>query len=299
MKTCFVLLILVGISIFSSCKESPNSPKADAAEKRFTIHGKIISVDKTAKKAMVSHDDVVGYMPAMTMEFPIKEDWVLRDLKANDEIRGELVVADSGFWIENIGITEGIDPSQTPIPTNDGKAKEGAELPDFKLTNQNGKRINFNQFRGKVLALTFIYTRCPLPEFCPKMSINFSDAEKKIREDISLKDNLKLLSISIDPKFDTPETLRKYGAGYLGNPEKPIFDIWQLATGSEKETKDVAEFFGLYSVPDKDQITHSLRTAIVTPDGKIHRVVPGNEWTGDDLVREMQDVLKIDREGVK
>lgn len=293
----YLLFILFSILLFTACQKSPPTPQNTSTEaKRFQLKGKVVSVDKAKKRAEIAHDDIPGYMEAMTMSFPIRADWVWDELSPGAEIRAELVVDDAKaeFWLENIGIIAAPNPNQPAPPVDDRFAQIGKEIPDFKLTNQDGKRISMKDYRGKALAITFIYAQCPLPEFCVKMSTNFSDAANQVKN-TDLKDKIRLLSISFDPARDTPEKLKEYGTGYLGKGAKPDFTVWQLAVGSNKEVRSVADFFGLrYEVDrnDKTQFNHSLRTAVIAPDGKITKIFPGNDWTANDLLREMQATLK-------
>jgi protein SCO1/2 len=237
-------------------------------------------------------------MPAMEMDFPIREDWVWDDLIPGSEIRAQLVVdnsADEPYWLEKIGIIANAKPGQAPPPpVNENFAQVGKEVPDFQLTNQDGKQISMKDFRGKALAITFIYAQCPLPDYCIKMSTNFSDAANRIMAEPEAKDRFRLLSISFDPARDTPEKLRSYGLGYLGKGAKPDFTVWQLAIGSDNQVRSIADFFGLrYEVDenDKTQFNHSLRTAVIAPDGKVTKIFAGNEWTVNDLIREMKASL--------
>jgi len=164
-------------------------------------------------------------------------------------------------------------------------------VPDFKLVNQDGKQISLNNFRGKSLAITFIYTRCPLPEYCILMSKNFSDLANQLQNAPELKDKIRLLSISFDPATDTPQKLREYGLGYLGKDAKPDFTVWQLATAPDAQMKTIADFFGLrYETAenDKTQINHSLRTIVVAPDGRVRKVFAGGDWTNEELLSELE-----------
>jgi protein SCO1/2 len=164
-------------------------------------------------------------------------------------------------------------------------------VPDFTLTNQDGKKISLADFRGKALAITFIYARCPLPDYCIKMSTNFSDLANQLKTDAEWKDKVRLLSISFDPENDTPAKLRSYGAGYLGNQNPPDFSVWQLAVGSDAEVRKIADFFGLdYSTDEnnKTQINHNLRTAVIDPQGNVTKIYSGNEWTPAELLTELK-----------
>jgi len=293
MRKITILLFALTL-LFAGCKKAAETPNASATAKRFPIEGKVVAVDKAAKKATIDHKKVEGYMDAMTMEFPIHADWVWNELQPGAEIKAELVVdntAKDPYWLENIGILAAPIPGQ-PTPNVDERfAQIGKPVPDFMLTNQDGKIVSIKDFRGKVLAITFIYAQCPLPDYCIKMSTNFSDLANMINADPAAKEKLRLLSISFDPARDTPEKLRSYGLGYLGKDARPDFTVWQLAVGKDAEVRKIADFFGLrYEVDpnDKAQFNHSLRTAVIGPDGNVVKILPGNAWTPTDLLREME-----------
>jgi protein SCO1/2 len=291
-----ISVLLISVLFFlTGCQPAATTSNGTAA-KRFPLVGKVISVNKEAKTATIQHEEIPGYMSAMTMSFPIHEDWVWNDLTPGSEIHAELVVdntAKEPYWLEKIGIVAGADPNR-PVPTDDRFAQIGKPVPDFTLTNQDGKKISLKDFRGKALAITFIYARCPLPDYCIRMSTNFSDIANELKGNGELKDKIRLLSISFDPENDTPEKLRSYGAGYLGNQNPPDFTVWQLAVGSDAEVKKIADFFGLdYQIDEsnKTQINHNLRTAVISPEGNVTKIFPGNEWTPAQLLNEMRSSL--------
>ena len=294
----YLIIFLSAIFLFTACQKAETPQPVSADAKRYNLKGKIIAADKAKKKATIAHDDIPGFMEAMTMDFPIREDWVWEDLTPGAEIRAELVVdnaAKDPFWLEKIGIIAAPNPNQPPPPTDDRFAQIGKEIPDFTLVNQDGKRISTKDFRGKALAITFIYSRCPLPDFCIAMSKNFSDLALQLNNNAEMKDKIRLLSVSFDPQTDTPEKLRQYGQGYLGKNAKPDFTVWQLAVGSETEVRRIADFFGLryeMNEEDKTQFNHSLRTAIVSTEGKVTKIFPGSDWTPNDLQRELQAAIK-------
>ena len=294
MRFRFSVLFIIAVLLFACQKAQQQAVSADA--KHYTLKGTVVAVDKAKKKATIKHEDIVGYMPGMTMEFPVRADWVWDDLTKDAEIRADLVVdnAKGEFWLENIAIVAAPNPNKPAPPVNENFVNIGQEVPDFALTNQDGKRISTKDYRGKALAVTFIYARCPLPDYCIKMSTNFSDLANELH-DSDLKDKIRLLSVSFDPKTDTPAKLKDYGIGYLGKRAKADFSVWQLATGSDKEVRSIADFFGLrYEVDasDKTQFAHSLRTAVIAPDGKVTKIFAGNEWTPKDLLRELQKSLE-------
>lgn len=289
----FLLFALVVLT-FSACRPAENANQSAGNAKRYPIKGKVVSVDKPAQKAKIDHEKIEGYMDAMTMDFPIHADWVWEELTPGSEIKADLVVdstAKEPYWLENIGIVASAKPGQIEPPINENFAQLGKEVPDFSLTNQDGKRFSLKDYRGKALAITFIYAKCPLPDYCIKMSTNFSDLALRLTSREDLKDKYRLLSISFDPANDTPEKLRSYGIGYLGNTAKPDFTVWQLAVGKDEEVRKIADFFGLrYEVDpnDKTQINHSLRTAVIAPDGKVTKIFAGNEWTPGQLLDALE-----------
>jgi protein SCO1 len=289
----YLTLFLSLILLFTACPKTQTQPQNTSADaKRFTLKGKVIAVNREKKTATVEHGDIKGYMPGMTMEFPVRADWIWDDLKPGTEISSSDLVVDDAkgeFWLENFALIEAADLNN-PAATNERFAQIGKEIPAFTLTNQDGKRISTKDFKGKAWALTFIYARCPLPDYCIKMSTNFSDAALQIMKS-DVKDKYRLLSVSFDPENDTPEKLRGYGQGYLGKDAKPDFSVWQLAIGSDKEVKAIADFFGLRYETDpnnKTQINHSLRTAVISPEGKVTKIFAGNEWTANDLLAELK-----------
>ena len=281
---------------FSACKPAVNSNQASPNAKRFPFKGKVVSVDRAAKKAKIDHEAVVGYMEAMTMDFPVHADMVWDELTPGAEITGELVVDSSskdGYWLENLVISAPAKAGQADVPVNDHFAQVGQEVPDFSLTDQDGKKISMKDFRGRAFAITFIYAKCPLPDYCIRMSTNFSDLARQVNADAALKDKIRLLSISFDPANDTPEKLRSYGLGYMGKGATEI-GVWKLAVGSDAEVRKIADFFGLrYEVDQNDstKINHSLITAVIGPDGKVTKIFAGNEWTPAQLLKELEASL--------
>lgn len=281
----------------SACGTATNDDAPKGEQKRYDLRGKVVSVDRAAKKATIDHEEISGFMEKMTMTFPIHEDWVWDDLVPGVEIRAELVVdstAKDPYWLEKVGIIAAPVEGQ-PVPPTNVPDQVGKEVPNFKLTDQDGKTFGFEDYRGKALAVTFIYRECPLADYCIKMSQIFSGLAKQIAES-DYKDDVRLLSISFDPARDTPEKLRQYGIGYLGKDAEADFTVWRLAVGPAKDVKEIADFFGLKYETDKNdetQILHSLVTAVISPEGKVVKMFPGNQWTPDQLFAELQSASNV------
>ena len=292
----FLTALIFSLLAHTACSTGGSKETSRADAKTYDLKGKVISVDRLKKKATIEHKEIPGYMDAMTMDFKVRADWVWEDLKPGSEIFATLVVDPSdpdGYWLENIAISALPGPGDPPTPLRPEDSLIGKKVVDFKLTDQDGRGISPQKFSGKAWALTFIYAQCPLPEFCIKMSRNFSDAAKLVMN-LPEKSNYGLLSVSFDPARDTPKKLRDYGAGYLGNTSKPDFSVWSLAVGKDVEVRKVADFAGLrYEVDetDKTKFNHSLRTLVIAPDGTVSAILAGNDWVGSDLVTELKSAF--------
>jgi protein SCO1/2 len=198
-----------------------------------------------------------------------------------------LVVATDRAWLEGIVVTEEAKAqSGLTVDADSAGTSIGKEVPDFPLVNQDGKRVHLHQYRGKALLLTFIYTRCPLPNYCPLMSKNFAQILEQSEGDPKLSASTHLLSISIDAEYDKPAVLHAYGLACAGNPDS--FAHWEFASGSPEQVRNVAEFFGLKYWTDSGQIVHALVTALVGPDGKVVKVYRGNDWLPAEVLADIR-----------
>jgi len=271
-------LIAVLILFTLSCSKK-------AAEKRYELQGDVVAVDSAARQITVAHHDIPGLMSGMTMPFLVspKDQWVFRSISPGDQIHATLVLGkdaeleDINFTKQSAGTSAGTTTFHVP--------DTGEQVPDFAFVNQNGKRIHLDQFRGKPLLLTFIYTRCPLPDFCLLMSNNFSEIMKQLHQQPNAFAKTQLLSISIDPKHDLPPVLRDYGKRYVGDID-PSFQHWQFATGTPEQIQKAAEFFGLAYNENSGQIVHSLSTALIGADGKVVKLYLGNDWKPVDVAAD-------------
>lgn len=280
-KSTIIVLAMVCICFVTSCRRGGN-------EKRFDFKGKVVAVEPDKHSVTVSHEDVKGYMPAMTMPFTVKSDADLQILAPDDEITATLVVDGSHTWLEDLIITR--QSAIAPAMPGVTMAKEGDEVPNFTLRNQDNREIHIQSYRGRTLLLTFIYTRCPVPDYCTLMSNNFAQIDRALSGDPGLYEKTHLLSISIDPTYDTPPVLRSYGAAHTERYQNETFAHWEFAGGTTEQVKKIAEYFGLTYLPQNDQIIHSLRTVIIKPDGKIAKVYNGNDWKPEEIVEEIRKI---------
>ncbi|MDT7778466.1 MAG: hypothetical protein QOC99_978 [Acidobacteriota bacterium] len=283
-RKTFLILLAVAFVGLSACSGK------HSAEHRYEFKGNVIAVDRARGEVTVEHEDIVGYMPAMTMSFPLRDAEALKTVEAGDHIQATLVVTDDAFWLEQPIITKGQPGgvASTP-PAGSAEPQPGAQVPDVKLVNQDGHAISTRQFRGRALVVTFIYTRCPSPNQCPLMSANFAELNGAFESDPEMRKRAHLLSVTLDPEFDRPEVLRSYGAAYSGGK----FDNWDFATGDPGEVRRLAEFFGLMYKAESGQVIHSLRTAIVTPDGKLYKIYRGNEWKASEVESDLK-TMRVD-----
>ncbi|HEX5889234.1 MAG TPA: SCO family protein [Pyrinomonadaceae bacterium] len=276
----FLLIPLLLTLAFGACRRN---------ERRYDLKGKVVLVEKEKRLVTIAHEDVPGLMPAMTMPFTVPSQADLDFLAPDDQVSATLVVDGSQSWLENLFVSRISGAPTADAASMPVEAKPGDEVPNTTLRNQDGKEIRLHNYRGKALLLTFIYTRCPLPEYCTLMSNNFAQIDRQLQQNPEVYARTHLLSISIDPKYDTPLVLRSYGAAHTERYENETFAHWEFASGDQ--VKDLAQFFGLRYFDEKDQIIHGLKTVIIKPDGTVAKVYTGNDWKPEDVANELKRVL--------
>lgn len=283
----FVLCIgMLLVAILSACRQPSSSGR------RFDFKGKVVSVEKDKQQVTIAHEEIKGYMPGMVMPFKLKEAWPFDILVPGNEISATLVVDGASSWLEDVKVTqESVDT--TPGAAADSEVKIGTEAPNYGLVNQDSKPIKLHDYRGKVLLLTFIYTRCPLPDYCDLMSNNFAQVDELLQKQGDIYKKTHLLSISIDPDYDTPQVLRSYGAAHTGRYSDETFGHWEFASGTKDQVRGVAKFFGLRYYEDGEQIIHGLRTVIIAPDGTVFKVYRSNDWKPAEVIQDLESVLQL------
>ena len=287
-KIVFLTACLTLSAIALSACSKTEAPKASNGAKRFELKGKVVSADKAEHKVTIEHEEIPGYMDAMTMPFTLLDDWVYGELKPGALIQATLVVDQNRTWLESPSVTT-VDPNLVGKEVETSvEPKVGDAVPDFSLTNQDGKKISLKKYAGRTLLLTFVYTRCPMPDQCPLMSTNFALLNQELANNAALKDKVSLLSVSVDPAFDKPKVLRDYGLKYINSTRPDAFARWELATGSNEEVTKVGKFFGLNYWPEKDQVIHNLRTVMISADGKVAKTYRGNDWKPDQVLKDLE-----------
>jgi protein SCO1 len=272
---------LAAFLMFCACIAAGCQP---APAKHYPLQGTVISVDVAQKMITVKHGDIAGLMPAMTMTYQVADAAEIAGLHPGDTISADLVVSENVGRLEKIVLVSKGDGKTAPGSTQRIPAK-GDEVPDFALVNQDGRLIHFRDFQGKTLLVTFIYTRCPLPDYCPRMNENFRAVQKLLSATPDAAQKVVFLSISFDPKHDTPAVLKHYAAIYRKTATGDQAFNWQFAAPSEKDLPAIAQFFGLVYEPDEAQIVHSLSTTLVSGDGKVVEWYSGNDWSPADVAQ--------------
>jgi protein SCO1 len=285
----FCLCALLAFSVACSRGKSPESTAiSPSSAKRYSLKGKVISVDKNAGTANIDNEPIAGFMDTMVMPYAIKPASMLDQLQPGDSITADVVVqADNTYWLENVKVT---GHSQTPADKPTATVhipSPGDEVPDFKLINQNSQRISLHQYRGQTLLLTLIYTRCPFPDFCPRISHEFAAIDGQVRADPARYGKTHLLSISFDPTHDTPKVLRAYGFSCAGSKDPALFAHWEFAAIPSTELPEVADYFALTYKEEDGLITHSLSTAVISPDGKIFKWYHDADRQASDLLQDI------------
>ena len=233
----------------------------------------------------LKHQDIKGFMPGMTMAFKAGPD-VLGGTRPGDLVTGTLVVGEVEVYLSKLAVTghRALDEA-APLPA-DGSAiiQPGDSVRDAVLVDQDGQMRRFSGWRGHRLALTFVYTRCPLPQFCPLMNQHFRTVQSALVKTPALAD-VRLLSVTLDPAYDTPKVLRPFATGAGADPAR-----WTFLTAEPAEAARFMEQFGILVEHDPSnevQITHNLRTAVIGADGRLKTVHTGNRWLPDELVADL------------
>jgi protein SCO1/2 len=281
-RSC-ALLLFVSLAA-PGCRRA--APAADG--QRYPLAGKVIEVDVAGRTITIAHGDIPGFMPAMTMPFVVleKDQASLTGVGPGDEVRATLVSRDSRFWLEGLTVVGKGTPDPNARPAAQVRvAQPGEILPSVALVDQDGHRFRLADLKGKAFALTFIYTRCPLPDYCPLMMRNFQRAELLLTADPALRARTRLLTVSFDTQHDRPEVLRRFGAGFQAGP---LFAHWTLATGETEAIRTLGEALEFSYVEESHSFTHNLRTAVVGPDGRLRRLFRGNAWQPEELVAELK-----------
>jgi protein SCO1 len=295
---------IIGLVLLLTLLTACHSKSPQPATKRYAFKGRVVSIDSQDQSAVIDGEAVPGFMSAMAMSYKIKPASTLSQLAPGDSISADVVVVEStaqsdnsepDYWLENVKVTA--RATAAPASTSSlHMPSPGEDVPDFAFTNQSGRPISLSQYRGKVLLVTFIYTRCPFSDFCPIMSSNFAQINQRIASDPSLA-GIHLLSISFDPEHDTPRVLRNYGFSVAHTRSPALFDRWEFAAPTAADLPKIADFFALKVTPDGGFLTHNLSTTVISRDGKIVTWYHRSDWQVSDLIKDATTALAAKSSG--
>ncbi len=282
--------LLLGLFILCGVKSGEAQTTNAAVVRTFPARGVIMEVKPDAMQVVIRHQTITNYMEGMTMPFRVKDKEELDGLDSGDEVTFQLHVTEDESWVDHFvktGRTEKIqkatetEPSQVSLhPRN--------PLLGYKFTNELGQAVSFNDFHGQALAITFFYTRCPLPEFCPRLSKNFKEASEKLEAMTNAPSNWHFISVTFDPEFDTPEMLRNYGISYGYDPSH-----WSFFTGPKDKIAELARGSGVEYDENEGTINHNFRTLIIDTNGHLQMIFPTSGDLSDQIVSEILKAAAI------
>jgi protein SCO1 len=266
--------------------------------REYKLQGQVLSITADHKEANIKHEDIPGFMSAMTMPYKVRDPKEYEPLTPGDLINATLVVVSNDAYLKDVKKVGNAPVEQTALPGSSSSASSGFELlrdgepvPDVKFVDQDGKTIDFAAYKGKAVVVTFIYTSCPLPTFCPLMDRHFATMQGKLKEKNNDL-NVQLLSVSFDPVTDTPAVLKKHAQGLKADPA-----MWTFVTGDRDDLDQWASRFGVSvsrAMNDATDITHNLRTAIIDRQGNLVRSYTGNEWTPEQVLADVRVMVGVD-----
>ena len=290
----FALLVFV-----TSCGKNSSPPAAEKPvdvstnQQIFQVRGTVIELQPAEKSVRIRHEEVTNYMPAMTMNFDVRDTNELAGLNPNDIVTFRMMVTDTDGWIDQIkkvGVAPPPSNSSVALPKGIRILPDveplsvGDMMPNYQFTNHLGQAISFSQYRGQAVVFTFIFTRCPYPTFCPLMSNNFRTVQDALAKSPIGLTNWHLFTITFDPEWDTPERLKAYAQGYGCDPK-----YWSFLTGDFVAISSLAEQVGQTFArdPDSFNISHNLRTVVVDAQGRVQKIIPENKWRPNELASEI------------
>jgi protein SCO1 len=256
--------------------------------REYELRGQILAVDSARQEITIKHEDIKGFMPGMTMPFKVSRAALLEGRTPGDLIRATLVVNQSQGVLTAIERTGHAPLTDRPRPRVDA-LNPGDEVPDVTLVDETGATRRLSEWRGRALALTFIYTRCPLPDFCPLMDRHFADVQQLVMDDPALRGQVQLLSISFDPSYDAPAILATHMKKVGADPS-----IWNFMTGDEAEVESLAGALGVSIMregSDPANVVHNLRTAVIDGRGRLVKTINGIQWEAPELVSDLRSVV--------
>jgi protein SCO1 len=252
--------------------------------RRLTVTGTVVVLSE-GRAVRVAHDAIPGYMPAMTMEFTLAEGESTRQLAPGNRVRLTLRVGREGSRAEGVTVTgQASSPAtQAIVPTRVARLKRGDVVPAIALIDEQGRPFTDRDFQGHATVVTFIFTRCPIPEFCPAVVSRFKELQAALARDPSLPQDARLLGITLDPAFDTPAVLKDYARAVGADPAR-----WRFAGGDPPDVLRVAREFSVHVEENRVLLDHTLATALIDAHGRVVEIWRGNGWKASDVLAALR-----------
>ena len=309
MSKKLLVLLMSGSLALAACsckqKDTTAAPTTSASssgtnQRTFQVKGVVREIIPERKKIKITHEEISGYMEAMTMMLDVKDAKELIGLQAGDSLSFRMVVTEDDGWIDQL---MKLDEPRTPLPPAQPPLRRvrdveplavGDAMPDYTFTNTQGRVVRLSDFKGQAFAITFIFTRCPFPTFCPRLSINFEQAQQQLKAMSGGPTNWHLLSITIDPDYDTMPRLKDYAARYKADPAR-----WDFLTGELIDITAISEQFGLqfWRANPSEPINHNVRTVVIDAAGRVHWITPETEWKPAQLVEQLLKAAAVKPSG--
>lgn len=295
LKNVFALGVILPVLV--GCGGSDPAAENEPGPQVFEVDGRVVGIPAEPETLVIDHEAIPGFMPAMTMPFYLGDPKLADGLMVGDAIRFKYVVEERRSWIESI---QEIDPSELTLESGERldlrrqrlsvpRLEPGDTVPAVQLVNQEGESFSLADFQGKMVVLTFIFTRCPVPDFCPRMSHQFQEIQKEAAASEALRDRFHLLSITIDPEYDKPDVLARYAKQFTDD-----LSTWSFATGSPDRIDELTTRFAVFNEENAESgtIDHALATALIDPSGELVKIWRGNAWKPDEVIAAMREIAE-------
>jgi protein SCO1 len=278
----FLAVVLLTLSGGLACRAPVPSART------YQLKGQVLVINQARQELTVKHADIPGFMPAMTMPYKVRDANLLKDRKPGELIAATLVVEESDAYLRSI-THQGVAPLAEEVPETRvmDLLDVGEPVREGELVDQRGARRAIADWRGQVLVVTFVYTRCPLPNFCPLIERHLAAIQEQVRSAPDLRGRVQLVSVTLDPEYDTPAVLLRHAAQLKADPA-----MWSMLTGSREQVEAFASQFGVSIIRENSQpaeLVHNLRTAVVDGNGKLVTILSGGEWQPSELIAEIRN----------
>jgi protein SCO1 len=288
-RCLYVGAVIVALATYPDRCPAAEAIATSAETRQFAVKGVVKKVEPESSRVVIAHEAIPGFMDAMTMPFRVKSPDILAKVQAGDSVSFRLSVTAEESWIDNIIKIPAINISSAAVTNRESTNAVSAIAPrhhhpllDYAFTNELGQPMRLGDFRGQVLAMTFFFSRCPIPDYCPRLMKNFEEASQKLRNMTGAPTNYHFLSVTFDPEFDTPARLKAYAKGYEFDPSH-----WSFLTGPADKLAELARLSDVKYQRDGAFFNHDMRTLIIDGEGQLRMVFPIGGNLSGSIVEEI------------